>query len=56
MDNDFTCFCVGVTEKTIKEHIKNGAKTVEEVSKKTECGTHCGSCKPKIQKLIDQSK
>ncbi len=56
MDNDMICFCVGVTEKQLKDAIKGGLKTVDEVCKKTNAGTGCSSCRPKIQKLIDTYK
>ncbi len=55
MDQDFVCFCEGITEKEIKENIKKGIKTVDEMCKKTKTGTHCSSCKPRIQKLLDQA-
>ncbi len=56
MDSDFTCFCTGVTEKEIKDYIKKGVKTVDEMCKKANTGNHCSSCKPRIQKLLDESK
>ncbi len=56
MDRDFTCFCVGITEKEIKDNIKNGIKTVDAMCKSTNAGSQCSSCKPKIQKLLDQNK
>ena len=54
-----TCHCKGVTRAKIKEAIKNGADTLEQVQKTTGAGT--GSCKGSgcsyiIQKLIDESK
>jgi len=47
------CLCKNVFEEEIINAIQNGAKTVKEVSKKTKAGTGCGTCIPKIQKLID---
>lgn len=50
------CTCKSISRAKIKEAIKNGAHTVEEVSKIT--GTCTGSChgfrcKSKIQSLIE---
>lgn len=53
------CLCKGVSEETIVEAIKNGAKTFEEVSEKTGAGTgfcHAGRCKGTILKLIEENK
>ncbi|MCI7443808.1 MAG: (2Fe-2S)-binding protein [Clostridium sp.] len=52
------CVCKSISRLKIKEAIKSGAKTVEEVKKITGAGT--GSCKgcrciPKIQMLIDEN-
>ena len=52
------CVCKSISRLKIKEAIKSGAKTVEEVKKITGAGT--GSCKgcrciSKIQMLIDEN-
>lgn len=54
--NTKVCVCKAISRHTIKESIKAGAKTLEEVQKATGAGT--GSCKgcrcnPIIQNLID---
>ena len=54
-----TCTCKVITRAKIKEAIKNGASTLEEVQKVTGAGS--GSCKGKkcsymINELIKQSK
>lgn len=51
------CICKAIPRSKIKDTIKAGAHTVEEVSKVTGAGT--GGCKgyrciPKIQVLIDE--
>ena len=48
-----------LSEETIVEAIKNGAKTFDEVSEKTGAGTgfcHASRCKETILKLIDENK
>ena len=52
------CVCKSISRLKIKESIKSGAKTVEEVKKIT--GAWTGSCKgcrciSKIQMLIDEN-
>jgi NAD(P)H-nitrite reductase large subunit len=53
------CICKGISRASIKTAIKNGASTVEEVTKTTGSSTgSCGGnrCKPKIQELIEKNK
>ena len=52
-----TCTCKLITRAKIKEAIKNGASTLEEVQKVTGAGS--GSCKgkncsPRIKELIEK--
>lgn len=50
--NNVVCLCKHVTNKTIRDAIKNGADTVEEVGKVTCAGTECGACKKIIEEMI----
>jgi NifU-like protein len=48
------CTCFGVSEETIERIIaENQFETVEEVSRKCNAGSGCGSCQPLIQEIID---
>lgn len=52
------CLCTGISRKTIKSAIANGAKTIEEVRKATGAGS--GPCKgqrctPKILELLEKA-
>lgn len=52
------CICKAISRATIKDAIKNGAHTVEEVTAKTgACTGGCNGnrCKSKIQDLINQN-
>lgn len=53
------CICKGISRKTIKEAIQNGALTLEAVQKATGAGS--GGCKgnrctPKIEELLESMK
>ncbi|KOF56930.1 MULTISPECIES: (2Fe-2S)-binding protein [Clostridium] len=51
------CICKAIPRSKIKEAIRNGAKTVDDVNKATGSGSGgcCGRrCGPKIQELIDK--
>ncbi len=47
------CNCFGVTEKSIREAIEQGAKTVKEITDLTYAGGACGRCRENIQNIID---
>lgn len=51
------CICKGISRKTIKDTIKNGAKTIKEVQEATGAGSGaCGGrrCTGKIQQLLKE--
>jgi NifU-like protein len=48
------CTCFGVTEEKIESMIVNGgAASVEEVGRRCNAGTGCGSCQFMIQEMVD---
>ena len=54
MSEKTICFCMGVTEKEIKDAITSQKlKTVDEVSNATKAGTGCSGCKTAIQQILD---
>ena len=49
-----SCFAVGLN--TIKQAIEEqGMVTAEQIGEALRAGTNCGSCKPEIQKIIDET-
>ena len=46
------CRCHNVTYGKIYDAVKNGARTVEEVSAVTHAGTGCGKCREFLEYLI----
>lgn len=40
----YVCLCTGVTDKAIKEAIREGATTMRELYKETNIGSQCGKC------------
>ena len=49
------CSCFRVGENTINAVLQEQPHTVSSLGEKLQCGTNCGSCKPELQQLIDQS-
>ncbi|OOM10376.1 (2Fe-2S)-binding protein [Clostridium saccharobutylicum] len=59
-DNKIVCGCFKVTEQDLKNAIKNGANSFEEVQAVTKVGTGCGKCvngnKDLVNKLLLDKK
>ncbi|MFC1655415.1 iron-sulfur cluster assembly scaffold protein [Patescibacteria group bacterium] len=50
------CRCLDVTNLEIEDAVLEGKQTFEDVQKKTKCGTGCGACKPRVERLIEEYK
>jgi len=48
----YICLCYGVNEATIRDAVRNGSRTLRELSFQTGCGTQCGSCVSQVQALL----
>lgn len=47
------CSCHRVSDRTLRAEIEAGARTVEELGRRTRAGTECGACRCDLQRLID---
>ncbi len=51
-----TCNCFQVPTATIVDAIRSrGLRTVADVCAETKAGTGCGSCRPDLQRMLDES-
>ncbi len=50
----FACICRAVTSERVSTAIDNGAATVEAVSSATGACTGCGTCRDRIENMIDE--
>ena len=50
--SEVVCKCLGVRMREIELVVRGGAKTFEAVQLKTKAGTGCGSCIPKVKRII----
>lgn len=48
------CYCLVVEEAEVRRAIRQGARTVDEVSARCEAGNGCGSCRGTISLMIDE--
>jgi bacterioferritin-associated ferredoxin len=46
------CHCMKVCDRTIRECVERGARSVEEVGRACQAGTGCGGCQPTIRALV----
>jgi bacterioferritin-associated ferredoxin len=47
------CHCVRVFERSIRECVRAGARTVDEVSERCGAGTGCGGCHETIEAIVE---
>ncbi|MGB8714165.1 MAG: bacterioferritin-associated ferredoxin [Onishia taeanensis] len=40
----YVCLCKGVSDRTIRNAVSDGARSWREVRERTECATQCGKC------------
>ena len=53
-ENKVVCGCFNITEQDLKNAIKNGANSFEEVQTATKVGTGCGRCVDGNKALVNQ--
>lgn len=56
MAKRLVCICNLVQEKEIKEWLRKGAVSTEDIQQITGAGTTCGKCLPEIDQLVENHK
>ncbi|MBL6699674.1 MAG: (2Fe-2S)-binding protein [Luminiphilus sp.] len=51
----YICICKGVTERAIREQVFAGARSVDEVSRRTGCSTQCGKCLMRAERVVSEA-
>lgn len=46
------CHCRGVTDRTIRTAIRDGARSRRQVARACDAGRRCGGCRPVIDELL----
>jgi nitrite reductase (NADH) large subunit len=52
-DSARICDCNAVTKSVIVDAVLNGARSLSAVCAATRAGTGCGSCRPEVQRIVD---
>jgi bacterioferritin-associated ferredoxin len=50
------CHCHQICDRTIRECIRDGARSIDEVGRSCEAGTGCGGCRPAIGALLTEAR
>lgn len=50
------CLCKGVSDRTLRWHVQNGACTLREVMQACKAGTDCGTCVCQVREVIEQAR
>ncbi len=50
----YVCVCNAVSDKAIKQAVKQGHESLEAIQRELAVGTCCGRCKPFAQEVIRQ--
>jgi bacterioferritin-associated ferredoxin len=46
------CSCQAVSDRTVREVIRHGATTVEDIADRCAAASRCGGCWPELERLI----
>ncbi len=46
------CHCHGVSDRRIREAVRQGARTPREVARSCGAGLSCGGCRPLVQMIV----
>jgi len=46
------CHCHGITDRTIRQQVREGAASPAQVSRRCRAGSRCGGCRPLIRELV----
>ncbi len=50
----YVCICNAFTDRHVKEHVKDGAKTPACVFRARGCAPQCGKCIPTLREIVDE--
>ena len=54
-EDDLICICIGVTRRDIISSINAGHNTIDEIKAHLYCCTGCGTCEPKVKKILEET-
>ena len=49
------CHCQGLTDRAVRRTVKNGARSVAEVTRACGAGGVCGGCRPALAEIVEEA-
>jgi bacterioferritin-associated ferredoxin len=49
----WVCLCKAVTEHQIRLAVRNGARTLPEITMRCRAGSGCGGCEPELARILE---
>ena len=50
------CHCHGISDRTIRRAVREGAVSSEEVTRSCSAGGTCGGCRPRIDAIVEHEQ
>jgi NAD(P)H-nitrite reductase large subunit len=54
-DDDLICICMTVTRGEIKQAVRDGLSTLDELKSTLFCCTGCGTCEGRVLKVMEEA-
>ncbi|MBR1376155.1 MAG: (2Fe-2S)-binding protein [Cardiobacteriaceae bacterium] len=52
----YICICRAISEKKVKESVKEGKKSIKELCNSLGAGNECGKCLPVLAEIVQKEK
>ena len=52
----YICICNAITEREVRECVRRGCCSMDELSVELGVGASCGRCRPVAQEILDESR
>ena len=51
----YICICNAVTERAIREAVRDGARSIFDLTLRTGCSTQCGTCTDVVRDILNDT-
>jgi bacterioferritin-associated ferredoxin len=52
----YICVCNAITEREVRECVRSGCCSMDELSAELGVGTCCGRCRPMAKEILDEAR
>ena len=49
----WVCLCKGVTDRQVRLAVRNGARSLPEITMRCRAGSGCGGCAPELTRILE---